>query len=275
MRIPHFELLHGIGYTPVPWGWDSELPEHLPQGILSLDEVSTATFSSLERVGVKTITVSHPFYSRFYDRAQSLPSEWLIPEDEPTGWSKRILVTFQWGYAGDHGRKTHFEGVLPNGLFYDGLTDVIEQTATSVFWHFRFHPVQLRQPRYRKLRVFMDDYVQSHPNTEWRKASHVPFPSVVSRCDGHLTMTSMSAYDAALFGVKTLFLCPTLQPEGVNQGMFADLEAEGYCARVEYSSSIVLQWTKEVSRLPRRRLVDTKHEVSALDAIRPWLARET
>lgn len=270
LGIFHAELLHGIGYKPIPWGWASAKPENLPQGILSLDDISTATFQPLRRHGIRTVTIRHPFLRRFQEpsECENLPTEWLLSKDSSEASAaakKRILVSLQWGYAGDHGSNIQFEDILKNGLFPEELSAAVKSTVDSVFWHFRFHPVQLRKPFYRSQMRFMERFVSENHNAEWIDASTLPFPSIASICDGQVTMSSMSAYDASYLGLSTLFLCPTVRT-GTYQGMFQDLVEESYAQKVAASEPTISHWAQSAERGAKRILhhAEAPGSVSAL-----------
>lgn len=244
--IAVFELLHGIGYTPVPWGWDQQPACNLPTGILSLDDVSTKTFGTLHSQGIEVKQIPHPFFRRFLDpeARQKLPPQWQecpvwLPTDKII-----ILVSLAWGYDGDHGHHTQFAGILKNGLVPDQVIDAVGQTHDSVFWLLRLHPVQLRQNKYNHHRQFLDRLTKNHPNCEWRESSVLPLPLILSYCSGHLTMSSMTTYDAAFMGVKSLLLCPTLKGSSV----FSDLYDSGFATLGEFDTSSILKWVTTVKR---------------------------
>lgn len=248
-NIFHLELLHGVGYTFVPWGWDKLEKSKLPQGILALDEISLSTFSSLKVHGIEVKTIPHPFLKRFTQQnLNKIPNEWKMPKDFGLKYPKRILVSFTWGYAGDHGNIIQIANLLKNGLFYDELAEVVSKTKEDVFWHFRFHPVQLRGNSYRHLISFMDSFVSENPNTDWKIASKIPLPSVLTHCDGHITMSSMSCYDAASMGVNSLVLCPNMREGGLWSDYFTDLVEEGYVRKEPVSVDMLLDWVKNVSK---------------------------
>ncbi|MDB9402169.1 hypothetical protein PN459_19640 [Microcystis aeruginosa CS-567/02-A1] len=248
--IPVVELLHGIGYTPVPWGWDQKPACNLPTGILSLDDVSTKTFSALHSQGIEVKQIPHPFFRRFLNEEsrEKLPPEWLQkPTWLPAG-KTIILVSLQWGYDGDHGSYTEFAGILNNGLIPDQVIDAVEQTRDTVFWLFRLHPVQLRQNKYNHHRRFLDKLIQNHPNCEWRESSMLPLPLILSYCAGHVTMGSMTAYEAAFMAVKSLLLCPTLKPNGSNSCWFPDLRELGFAELGDFDTGMIVKWVTTVSR---------------------------
>ncbi|MBV6493619.1 MAG: hypothetical protein LDLANPLL_01642 [Turneriella sp.] len=243
LQVYHVELLHGIGYTPMPWGWDKKNKEQLPQGILSLDDVSTKTFKELEKYKIKVLQIPHPFLRRFIGNERSkLPIDWQLQSIVNSN-RKEILVSFSWGYAPDIDELDCFKGILKNGLFFEELEDVVKQTADSVYWRFRFHPLQYRQKRkYARLFTFMDNFVTKHPNSEWVESTFKPLPSVLAGCSGHITMTSMVCYEAAYFGVKSLALCPSLQAGGIYENFLMDLVDIGYVKKCNPNINEIISW---------------------------------
>lgn len=243
MHIFHLELLHGIGYTPIPWGWEKKQKQHLPQGILSLDSVSTHTFSELGKYGVVIKEIKHPFLNRFQqDKLNRIPQEWQ-PKKKDSKFEKEILISLQWGYAQNVDEHDFFKGTLTNGLFYEELAEVIKLTHDKIFWRFRFHPVQYRQPeKYKNLFDFIDEFVKRNENCEWQESTYLPLPSLLINCSGHVTMSSMSNYEAAYMGVPTLALCPSLREGGVYEHFFNDLIDEGYLQKATSQTDTILKW---------------------------------
>lgn len=271
LKVFHVELLHGIGYAKIRWGWDSKDPVHLPHGILSLDTVSTQTFSALQSKGVEVKEIPHPFLRRFQeDKVQFLPNEWLPNHSKRKSYKKEILISLQWGYFGDHGESDFYSGVLKNGLFYDEMESLIKKTEHQIFWRFRFHPVQLRQPvKYQKLFDFMEHFVQRHSNCDWKESTHLPLPSLLRHCAGHITMNSMSSYEAAYFGVPTLALCPTVQAGGHFELFFNDLVENGYLSKQAFDEQSVSQWIDQVEKMPP--LLTNLGKDDAFDDALNWL----
>jgi hypothetical protein len=251
-NLLHVELLHGIGYTYLPWDWDTAPIHFLPNGILSLDYVSTMSFSPLTAHGTKVMTIPNPFLKRFLPgRFKSLPDEWKLSKSISKNYRKTILITMVWGYAGDHGPRIEFANILRNGLFFDEISELVAEEK-DIFWRFRFHPVQLRQKKYQKLRTFMDDFVSANPNSEWRESSFLPLPSVAIQCQGNISMVSMSCYDVAAMGVISLMLCPTIQPRGVHENMFTDLVNEGYLTKAKINKEHLRTWVHNAQQLQPR-----------------------
>lgn len=238
------ELLHGYGYSPLPWGWGLEPESNLPDFVLSLDDTSTRTFYALCEKGVKVLQIPNPWYRRFTNpqfEAQ-LPSEW---RDRPSWlpYNKRIiLISLSWGYDGDHGEYTELQGILPNGLLPEPLLGVIRETHDTYYWLIRAHPVQLRCDRYKHQHRWLDDFVKINPNTEWRQSSVHAMPWLLRYSDGHITMISMSAYDAAFMGVPSLLLCPTLAENGCHSTMFRDIMKCGYATPGKIDAPTIHDW---------------------------------
>jgi hypothetical protein len=248
----HVELLHGVGYAFLPWGWDELPSKHLPQTILSLDKVSTNSFSPLLKKEIDVLTIPHPFLKKFTsDKINYDETDWRVKIDNSKKYSKHILVTLVWSYAGDHGLNYQFSNILDNGLFYKEIEELVEEER-DVFWHFRFHPVQLRNKRYKKLWDFMNNFVLSHPNSEWKEASRVPLSAIAIHCDGNIGMSSMSCYDAATTGVPSIMLCPTVQTGGVHENWFVDLENEGYVTKSSVNKEILRGWVKQTHKISPR-----------------------
>ncbi|MFT0849637.1 hypothetical protein VRY85_02500 [Achromobacter sp. F4_2707] len=249
LGIFHVELLHGIGYNPIPWNWDKKNKKNLPRAILSLDTVSTKTFSALEKKGVKIIEIEHPFLKRFNkENAKSLPEEWKPPLSNKN-YEKEILISLQWGYASGIDAKDGFDSKLENGLFHKEIEDVISLSHETVYWRFRFHPVQYRQPeKYKKLFNFMDNFIKKHPNCDWEESTHKPLPSILSQCTGHITMCSMVSYEAAYMGIQTLALSSILKKGRKYENYFTDLEQSGYLEKKEATFEDIRNWVNSVQK---------------------------
>lgn len=246
------ELLHGIGYHFLPWGWDKKRTIDLPKAILSLDDVSSKSFSPLIEKNINIFTIPHPFLKRFLpEKYDLLPSEWKLGSLKKTKYRKSILISLTWGYSGDHLQHIHFSNILLNGLFYDELEEIINANK-DIFWRFRFHPIQLQPGKYENLRNFMDKFVEKHSNCDWKESSTLPFPLIAMNCSGNITMSSMACYDAATVGVPSLVLCPTIQPGGINCDSFNDLVDEGYVVKISFDKLKVESWVNNTKKISNR-----------------------
>jgi hypothetical protein len=242
------EVLHGYGYSSLPWGWDATPPDRLPDAVIAFDDLSARTFGALAAKGMEVFRIENFWYRMFRDARQraTLPDVWRqeppwIPKDK-----KVILVSTSWGYDGDHGPYGFFAGILENGLFPRELLDAINLAGDDFYWLFRLHPVQLAGERSQRYSKILNDVCLHAPNSEWHKASRAPLPLVLQHCHAHISMISMTAYDAAFMGLKSLMLCPTLRPSGANELMFSDLKAQGYVQLGTFSAGEMVSWLKTV-----------------------------
>lgn len=248
----HVELLHGFGYTKVDFGWEMLKKESLPQGILSCDKISTNSFSPLFNNGINIKTIPHPFLKRFIGKnIKKIPDEWKLDLADKKQAKKRILVSLQWGYAGDHGEHIEFKDILRNGLFFSEIEQLVKKYQ-NVAWYFRLHPVQLREPRYRYLIKFMEDFVKKYTNSEWKQASHLPLPSIAMHCSGNISMSSMACYDVASIGLKSLMLCPTVQVGNIHSDWYSDLVNDGYVTKAPHELAVIEEWINSVEPVAPR-----------------------
>jgi hypothetical protein len=241
------ELLHGIGYTFIPWGWDKLDQNSLPAKIFVLDNVSRETFKPLESKGVSIIKVPHPFYKRILDPQYTVPVEWSY---NPQPGKKNILITLQWGYDGE---LSELSGFLGNGLFYEELEWLVKKRS-DFFWHFRLHPVQMKGANSKKIISFMENFSTKHINVVWEKSSIVPLASIASVCDAHITMSSMSCYDVAMLGLPSLVLCPTTRDNGIYKDYFTDLVNEDYVIKKTVDVNIIEAWIDGIKKKGPRSL---------------------
>jgi hypothetical protein len=244
------EVLHGLGYDNIKWGWAEKLFNELPDYILSLDRISTKSFKQLQNKGVIVSEIPHPWYKRFANGNSNTNADpkWLNNSLQLTDGKKVILVSLVWGYDGDHGEYECYANILPNGLMYDQLIEAIKGTQNKIFWCLRRHPVQIRSTEYDYQITFLNNLVNQYKNVEWVESTNATLLSMLLKCDGHVTMSSMSSYDAALMGVKTLLLCPTLPKGQVNELWFEDLVSKGYADKIKPDTIKIIKWVKQATR---------------------------
>lgn len=260
-NVKTVELIHGMGITPIPWGWNTRRTEELPHYVVCFDAVSKKTFELLN--GILVLLMTHPFVSYFFRFGVSCacPQDWH-PRKSSGKFDKEILVTLSWGYAQDN---AEFDGILSNGLYFSELLEVISATKNSILWHFRIHPVHLRSEKYSWVIEHVENIASLYSNIEWKDSSVLPLLSVLSSCTGHISMLSTSTYEAALIGVPSLLLCPTLKSGGKYSDMFDDLVQLGYANKSTPSFNNILQWVESVSL--KSPLVDNQSEYLSVEHV--------
>lgn len=234
------EVAHGIGLAQLPLAMHLAKRDELPKGILTFDSVTYKTFSQLVSKNIVVKYAPHLWLSRFEPEARCyLPLEWVEKILIDKKYKKTVLLTLQWGYDGEF---SPFTGIIKNGILSPCLEEAIKETRDNVFWLIRLHPIQLRDHKYTKHRKYIENLTQTFTNCEWQKASTLPLPSVLLQCDGHLTMSSMSSYEAAYMGIKTLLLCPTLKKNGIHENYFGDLKTLNMAKLGNLNRDEIMQW---------------------------------
>lgn len=259
----HIEVLHGMGYTRIEWGWDKLNSNELPHEIIALDKTSMSGFQNLESKGVKINYLPHPFLRKFLRK--EVPQEWIMTK--PSQYKKQIIITLQWGYAGDHGTYNELSGILNNGLYYPVIEELIEKWK-DILWRFRLHPVQFHNTSNRSKVIKIEELCKRYKNTEWKESTTFPLPSILSQCNGHITMSSMSSYEASKFNIPTLALCPTLKPGGIHSRQFEDLVNDGLLIKGEPEVSSISNWIKSLKLDAESKIEDEEFTYSnSLDRI--------
>lgn len=255
-NIKIVEVSHAIGLKSlIEWGWESLRNEELPNVVLSFDSISTSTFKThSEKVGQPYIVCEtmHPFLKLFLlpQFKHLLPLEWIIDEKGNQN-IKQILISLSWGYSGDtiSPNYSDLNGILSNGLFPESILEIIQNTKNKILWRFRFHPVQLSDNKYSKQIRFIKNICSKFTNTEWEDSSHLPLPTLLKCCDGHISMMSMTSYEAAYFGVPSLLLCPSLKKGGRRENYFSDLQDSGFVTKGEMDKEYIVNWVSSVSKI--------------------------
>jgi hypothetical protein len=247
--VPVVELLHGIGYKSL-WNWENYEFSKLPSHILSLDRTSSKTFSILKNKGVQITEIPHPWYKRFDNNCYSsgLDPVWIAKPDFIPSGMKVILISLTWGYDGDHGEHTYLSNLIRNGLIPDSLINAIERSEDNIFWCIRRHPVQHRSAKYDYQIDFLNSLTLYYSNCEWVKSTTIPLVSLFKVIDGHISMSSMTCYDAALMGIKSLLMCPILLKGRLGEDTFYDLEEAGFVIKNPGDSAFILNWVNNVKR---------------------------
>jgi hypothetical protein len=244
------ELFHFIGLTRVPmrYDWKNEPLENLPQGILSLDEVTTKTFSFLTKRGITIKTIPHPFIKNLDNLKNKLFSN--VNSDhikKLENYKRKVLISLSWIYASDCIEYPHLNNVLENELFYKEMADLVN-SEKDIFWSFRLHPVQLNMPKYKYMINFMKKFVSQNTNSDFEYISNIPLYNALLINDCHLTMFSSTCYEASVLGIPSLAFCPSILPGGIDENRYFDLENEGYLKKIHFEKEFVKNWVKNVKK---------------------------
>ncbi len=237
------ELLHAMGYDRIEWGWANRSKNELPNYILSLDKTSTKTFSTLNNYGVEIIEIPHPFLSKYID---SFNGNFECDLSFRLTKKVNILICLQWGYGGEY---DWFKGILPNAVYPNVLEEIIAETKDTIDWKFRFHPMQMVKSKYKSQRDMLGELCKKYKNVEYVQSSAKPLPKLLTEVNACITMSSMSVYEAACFGIQSLTLCPTLLPGGHYETLFEDLVQCGYVTKGKIEKDFIINWIKECKNI--------------------------
>jgi len=239
LGIPVIEVLHGRGYKQVFSYWGSRSKTELPTNILAFDSISYETFRNY-RNGLFKV-----------DEVRDLWNSELINSLENTGQNihpqlntkKRsypnVLFSMQWGYDGDC---SEYDGILSNGLIPEYVIDAVELTQNIVNWQFRLHPIQLMNLSNNRIEDRLEKLIGKYSNAEWRIASTIPLPRLLSGVTHHITMCSMTTYEASELNIPTLALCPSLFGNGQNSNLFDDLRSSNLLEIRSTSADEIVNW---------------------------------
>jgi len=241
LKIPAWEIGHGFGYNaPIPWGWDIKKDKYLPDGIFLYDIKSVNTFEQAKRL--KVLLVNHPYYSTLANKSSKLALESEKYDHKIKIRSRgkpAILISLTWGYAGDHGPHIQYKNILENGYYPECLLELIQKSRDEYHWFIRVHPIHLRnRKKYSKLFDNLKELVRHFKNIDWEISSTCPLSSVLGNVKGLICMSSMTSYDADLFGIPVMFMCPTVNPNQEKPFLFDDLFEKGTADYIDISNSL-------------------------------------
>lgn len=218
--------------------------DHLPQEILSFDDVTDATVRQLTQGrSIRTLRATAPWLLACRRRQSAAPAL-------PGRRERRVLVTLQWGYDGE---REALSGIVPDGVLHPALEDAIAGgRARGLHFLLRMHPIQVNAPGYAHHRRRIEKLAARHPHVEYTLATAWPLPLLLDEVSAHVTMSSSSVGDAAAAGVKSLALCPTLQAGRANHGLFRELEASGQLRFGRLAADDILDWLDTTTLPPPR-----------------------
>lgn len=248
LGIAVIEPMHGMNLSPADkilqatiCGIDTYA---LPDAYLAFDDRTRDTL--LELLGERKIAVyrmPHPWHIECQNPESVLSGARNSPVLTNTGNRMKILVSLQWGYAGE---RDTLSNIIPNGVLHPSIEQAIADNP-EILWLLRLHPVQLRAQGYEFHRQFVQALSEKYANVEWEDATDLPLPAILSHVQGHITMSSGTCGEAAIFAVPSLLMCPTLKEGGAHGGWFSELIDEGMAELGELDVADVNDWLGRLS----------------------------
>ncbi len=169
-----------------------------PDFVLCWDEESVLRLNRLSNNIVNSIVIGNPSYNEYSNF--NITKEYLNTISIKSDLKTHFLVTLTF----------HDYGFVFNDIYYNtiGIPESLVQIMRStpdIFWRIRLHPVQ-RRFHYKRTDKLLKSIFQNQQNVDWEFASNVNFGDAIHGCHGHLTVSSASALDASILGIKTLFV---------------------------------------------------------------------
>jgi hypothetical protein len=216
----------------------------LPDYFIAFDDQTYQTLNIiLKNRKAEVILMPHPWHCECLKTESALIDKSQLVSISNFNSDKVILLSLQWGYDGE---REIFNNIIPNGILHDSVIDVIKNHK-DIFWLIRLHPIQLKRRFYQRHRKFIADLCEKFENTEFVVASSAPLPLLLKQVNGHLTMSSGSAGEAALMNIPSLMLCPTLREGGAISGSFEHPSIENFISFSEPTSSNIYNWISSLN----------------------------
>lgn len=247
------EPMHGMNLSPKDKIFRNTIlgidAEALPDAYLAYDDRTHATL--VELIGDRDIAVfrmPHPWHVECQNvdslLFNGIRSSFLLSSPK----SIKVLVSLQWGYDGE---RASLSNIIPNGVIHPSIEQAIIENP-NVLWLLRMHPVQIRARGYKAHRDYVESLSTRYSNVEWQDATSLPLPTILANVQGHITMTSGTAGEAAIFGVPSLLLCPTLKPGGAHSGWFSELAEDGLVEFGELEPRYITNWISQLSAVKHK-----------------------
>ena len=246
LSIPVYDLQHGsISPDHIWYGQElqNETPiQECPTGMLFWDQESENVLSLWsQRVGLDTLVIGNPWFSRFANQlnddrlvSDALKNRKLFDNNKPT-----ILVSLQWGLAYLYYSGTEFS------LMAEALKQVIRETSRQFNWALRLHPVQMRGEELKSTLAVIGAEFASVKDLNWKEASEIPLPALLSQIDLHITDFSSVVVEASWFDIPSAMLNPFLA-EGKKLGTYYQAQRDsGIASLLDQDANVIKTWIEQ------------------------------
>ena len=169
-----------------------------PNFVLCWDKESVLRLNKFSNNAVTSFVIGNPSYLKESNICAN--KEYLNTMNFKNDFKIQFLVTLTF-----HDYGFVFEDIYYNDIGVPQNLVQIMRSTPDIFWRIRLHPVQ-RRFHYKKTDKLLKSIFQNQQNVDWEFASNVNFSDAVRGCNGHLTVSSASALDASILGIKTLFV---------------------------------------------------------------------
>lgn len=246
------EVLHGFGYSSIPWDYMSRASSELPREVWVGDPLSHRTFMQLANKGiVRTLTsplqlepppeTGKPKLFPCHDVPPSGPS--LNRQKSRRRLKKVVFATSRGGRFGMGLDTVRFDWELLNSL--------VSQSSESVFWFFRFHPTQMAAGRSSAVFRKVSRLAKRYANCDWEWVSKAPPSLTFKQMDSLLTLGgSEVVYDAHYSGLNSGVVLPrhVSSIEAAQNKTFNFLAEKGTLAFLPPDTEQIINWVLKQER---------------------------
>jgi hypothetical protein len=169
-----------------------------PNFVLCWDMESVLRLNKFSNNAVSSFVIGNPSYLKESNICAN--KEYLNTVASKSDIKIQFLVTLTF-----HNYGFVFEDIYYNDIGVPQNLVQIMKSTPDIFWRIRLHPVQ-RRFHYKRIDKLLKSIFQDQQNVDWEFASNVNFIDAIRGCNGHLTVSSASALDASILGIKTLFV---------------------------------------------------------------------
>lgn len=217
----------------------------IPDYFIAFDEQTYQTLQSiLINRKVEVLYMTHPWHFECYKTESALIDKSQLISISNLQLDKVILLTLQWGYDGE---REIFNNIISNGILHESVIEIIKKHQ-NIFWLIRLHPLQLKGRFYNRHRKFIAQLCNQFKNTEFVVSSSAPLPLLLKLVNGHLTMCSGAAGEAALLKIPSLMLCPSLREGGELFGSFVHPSIGNFISFGEPIYSNIYNWINSLDK---------------------------
>ncbi|WP_145131451.1 MULTISPECIES: hypothetical protein [unclassified Pseudomonas] len=245
--ISVYDIQHGVIAKDNKWYGDI-LPNKvaasdLPDGFLCWDQRSAEYLESwAPKRGVTINVIGHPWFHRFQFPSDedllvqdALSKGKIFFDEKPV-----ILVALQWGLHIHYYPQSDF-----NKVMCKALESVIKQTHNRYNWLIRLHPIQMTGDEGEYCEKYLAQEFGGLAGVEWRQASLLPLPILLSQASLHITDMSSVVIEASWFGLPSALLNPHLNKGGVLEGLYEHERRSGIATVLEQDAATIELWIDE------------------------------